>query len=202
MSHLHPEGTLSDVLDDQLDAKAQRAWQQHLTECEACRNELEALRQVQLAARSWIPQPMATDNWSALKAKVAAGPVATIKAPHRRGRRFMTLAVASTLAIAAMLMLVFRSRQPAPSWPSHVLASASTVASLDTVTRPLLAGIAVDARDEFTALLADADASLHEIEALRTETVDSALLTEVYLQALDSKQRLLEGIRDYHHEGE
>ena len=52
MSHLHPEGTLSDVLDGQLRVEAQRAWRQHLNGCEACRNELDALRQVQLVARS------------------------------------------------------------------------------------------------------------------------------------------------------
>ena len=102
----------------------------------------------------------------------------------------------------AMLIVVLQTREPAPGWPSHVAASVSTVAALDTITRPLLEAIAPAVRQEFTSLLADADASLREIETLRSDAVDSMLLAEVYQHALDSKQRLLEGIRDYHHEGE
>ena len=202
MSHQHPDGTLSDVLDEQLDAAASEAWQLHLVDCAQCRNELVQLRGIQRAAREWNPSEPGPDQWSALRAAIAT----TQDRPIRRGRplnrRAAGYIVSMTLAAAAMLIVVLRTRQPAPAWPSHVAASVSTVAALDTITRPLLEAIAPAVRQEFTSLLADADASLREIETLRSGAVDSMLLAEVYQHALDSKQRLLEGIRDYHHEGE
>jgi anti-sigma factor RsiW len=200
MTHQHPSGTLSDLLDGQLDPGSHRAWQLHLGECEACRIELEELGRVQQAARGWTPPASGIDGWVALRAKVQAAGVTSIdRAPSRRRP---ILILVGTAAIAASLVLALRMKPTVPPWPSHVLASATAVAALDTATRPLLNAVAQDARDEFTTMLADADASLREIETLRSETSDSALLADVYLHALESKQRLLEGIRDYTEEGE
>ena len=122
MSHSHPEGTLSDVLDGQLDDRASRAWQQHLTDCAECRAELAQLRLVQRAAREWTPSDTGADHWPALRAKVMAPDVTAISQPRRPRRRTEASIAAATLAVAAMLVLIFRTRVPTPAWPSEVAA--------------------------------------------------------------------------------
>ena len=172
MTHHLDDQTLSDLLDDGLDASARSAAEEHLTTCDVCFTRLQQMRLlVEKAATLPRTVPAPADEWAAIRARLNA--TETRVAPWW-ARRSMLLAAGLALVIASSAvtaLVVGGERKVAvqPATPTQTtVALTPRLAALEqeyaTVTGDLERELAERKHALAPETIAAVERSLHTIE--------------------------------------
>jgi anti-sigma factor RsiW len=207
MAHLDDQ-TLSDLLDDALDAPARSTAEQHLASCDACASRVQRLRTV-VAQAAALPRTMPTPagEWESIRARIGSGGSAVIHAPWWT-RRGALLAAGLALVIASSgltLLFVSGGRDVAmqPTSPAVTPAALTPrLAALEyeyaTVTRDLERELAGRKHTLSPETIAAVERSLQTIEAAIAEARDalardpgSETLARLLVAGHDQKVELL-----------
>ena len=187
----HPGETLSAYLDDELDAAARAAVEQHLAACDDCRAAIDDLRHLRTRARIWSGEDLApaSDLWAGVAERLEARPTGARVLPWYRRRwsvGIAELAVAASLVAAVTAGVMWR-RAPATApvvdtGPTPVLAQSEPLGTPDgAITTVSFA----DA--QFDAAVADLERVLRDQrDQLNPRTV---LVLERNLQIIDDAIR-------------
>jgi anti-sigma factor RsiW len=207
MAHLDDQ-TLSDLLDDALDAPARSTAEQHLASCDACVSRVQRMRTV-VAQAAALPRTMPTPagEWQSIRARIGSGGAAVIHAPWWT-RRGALLAAGLALVIASSgLTLLFvggwRDVAMQPASPAATPAALTPrLAALEheyaTVTRDLERELAARKHTLSPETIAAVERSLRTIEAAIVEARDalardpgSETLARLLVAGHDQKVELL-----------
>ena len=207
MTHHLDDQTLSDLLDDGLDASARSAAEEHLTTCDACFTRLQQMRHlVERAATLPRTVPAPADEWAAIRARLNA--TETRVAPWW-ARRSVLLAAGLALVIAssAVTALVVGGErkvavQPAATPTQTTLALTPRLAALEqeyaTVTGDLERELAERKHALAPETIAAVERSLHTIEEAIAEAREalardpgSETLARLLVAGHDQKVELL-----------
>jgi anti-sigma factor RsiW len=116
--HLEDQ-TLSDLLDDALDAPARAAAEQHLSACDACFSRLQRMRLVVTHAAA-LPQtlPPPADEWQRIRARIGTTTRASSTAWWTRRGALLAAGLALVIASSAVTAWVVRDRGDVAIVPS------------------------------------------------------------------------------------
>ena len=130
----HIDYILQDYIDGSVNAEERAAVERHLSECEACRSEYEALRllvtEVGLLSKSIEPE---RELWPSIEQKIVSLPPVhpdlNGRSPDRPAarRHLVRWGVAAAAAVAALVFAV-RYFVPGPSWEVDVLQGTPSIA--------------------------------------------------------------------------
>ena len=207
MAHLDDQ-TLSDLLDDALDAPARATAEQHLASCDVCASHVQRLRTV-VAHAAALPRtmPAPAGEWQSIRARLGSGGSAVIHPPWWT-RRGALLAAGLALVIASSgltLLFVSGGRNVAmqPASPAATPAALTPrLAALEheyaTVTRDLERELSERKHTLSPETIAAVERSLHTIEAAIAEARDalardpaSETLARLLVAGHDQKVELL-----------
>lgn len=206
MTHHLDDQTLSDLLDDGLDASARSGAEEHLTTCDACVTRLQRMRRVvEMAVALPHAMPAPAGEWAGIRARVHAS---ESRSTPWWGRRSALLAAGLALVIAssAVTAVVVGGRRdvavdpvsPAPTTAALTPRLAALEQEYATVTRDLERELAERKHALAPETIAAVERSLHTIEGAIAEAREalardpgSETLARLLVAGHDQKVELL-----------
>ena len=149
---------LSEYLDGDLPPAERTALEAHLAGCPTCRTTMDELRHVVTRAHALVDQPVGTDLWGGVAARIGASGTPVVDLGARRVRRRVTLSLPQ-LAAAAILLLTVGAGASTLAFRTAA-APSTAVAAAPPAARAIPAGLPGKAELSYDTAVRDLEQAL------------------------------------------